>query len=124
MSSFWIPNLVGQLYTMTGHVNRLNMVADVPGSYPGSSAEINGSGFAGMKFVANVTHEEEFESWVRQVKQSPDVLDEGTYENLIKPSEKNQTVFYSTYERNLFSSVVSKYTSSHQDSHNQTEEHE
>ena len=25
MSSFWIPNLGGQLYAMTGHVNQLNL---------------------------------------------------------------------------------------------------
>ena len=41
MSSFWIPNLGGMLYAMNGHVNRLNLVADTVGEYPGSSAEIN-----------------------------------------------------------------------------------
>lgn len=110
MSSFWIPNLGGQLYTMTGHVNRLNLMADTPGDYPGRSAEINGAGFSGMQLMARASSVEDFNGWVQAVKQSPDVLDTATYNNLLKPSEDNQTTFYSSYANNLYAQVLSKYT--------------
>src|SRR3989344_4177726 len=81
MSSFWIPNLGGQLYTMTSHVNRLNLMADTPGEYTGSSAEINGAGFAGMKFTARVGSQEDFDRFVQNVKRYPSVLNTTTYNN-------------------------------------------
>lgn len=113
MSSFWIPNLGGQLYSMTGHVNQLNLIADQTGDYPGSSAEINGMGFAGMKFNARVSGAEEFASWVEEIRQSPNVLDEAAYEKLVMPSEGNPAAFYSDYEKDLYNKVVMKYMAAH-----------
>ncbi len=113
MSSFWIPNLGGQLYSMTGHVNQLNLIADKTGDYPGSSAEINGAGFAGMKFNARVSGAEDFVSWVEELRQSPDVLDAAAYESLVNPSESNPAAFYSAYENDLYNKVVMKYMGSH-----------
>lgn len=112
MSSFWIPNLGGQLYSMTGHVNKLNLMADTPGDYPGSSAEINGAGFAGMKFTTRVSNTKDFDFWVKQVKRSPGVLDASEYESMLKPSENNPHAFYSTFEHGLYDKVVMKYTGS------------
>ncbi len=109
MSSFWIPNLGGQLYTMTSHVNRLNLMATTIGEYPGSSAEINGAGFAGMKFTARAGSSADFEAWVKSVQQSPDVLDTAAYTNLLNPSQYNPAASYSTFNPNLFASVISKY---------------
>ena len=110
MSSFWIPNLGGQLYTMTSHSNRLNLMADKPGDYPGSSAEINGAGFAGMRFTARASSAEDFNGWVQAVKQSADVLDAGTYDKILQPSENNPTALYSSYESDLYAKVIDKYT--------------
>jgi cytochrome o ubiquinol oxidase subunit 2 len=109
MSSFWIPNLGGQLYAMTGHVNQLNLLAETPGDYPGSSAEINGRGFAGMRFTARASSKQSFDQWVQVVRQSPEILDNNKYQMLLEPSEDNPTAFYSAYENNLFSSAVMKY---------------
>ena len=108
MSSFWIPNLAGQLYTMTGMVNRLNLVADTAGDYPGSSAEINGAGFAGMKFTARVSSQDQFDFWVQSLKQSP-ALTATEYERLVQPSENNPPVFYSAVDRDLYDTVLMKY---------------
>lgn len=113
MSSFWIPNLGGQLYSMTGHINRLNLIADTAGDYPGSSAEINGAGFSGMKFTARAGSMDDFERFVQEVKQSPDVLDTATYESVLKPSENHPVAFYSAFELNLYDQVVMKYAGSH-----------
>ncbi len=109
MSSFWIPNLGGQLYTMTGHLNELNLIADKLGDYRGSSAEINGAGFAGMKFTARASSNEDFNRWVQSVSVRPDVLDAAEYERLLKPSEDNPEAFYSGVDGNLYDTVLMKY---------------
>lgn len=113
MSSFWVPNLGGQLYAMTGHVNTLNLMADKSGDYPGSSAEINGAGFSGMKFVAHADSQENFDQWVEKVKSSPEILDSNEYNKLLKPSEYNKTASYAIAQTNLFDSLLTKYSGSH-----------
>lgn len=112
MSSFWIPHLGGQLYAMTGHLNRLNLIADTPGDYPGRSAEINGRGFAGMQFTARASSTENFDSWVRDVQLSSDKLDSTEYESLLAPSENNPVVRYSSAGNDLYDNVVKKYSGS------------
>ncbi len=109
MSSFWVPNLGGQLYTMTGHVNRLNLMADKPGDYPGRSAEINGAGFSGMKFIARASSTEVFDSWVHAVKQSRDVLDTAKYDAMLRPSQNDPVALYSVNDSNLYARVIIKY---------------
>jgi cytochrome o ubiquinol oxidase subunit 2 len=109
MSSFWIPNLGGQLYAMTGHVNQLNLLPDKVGTYPGSTAEINGGGFADMKFTATVGTQSDFNTWVRDVRQGNNVLDTSAYNKLLKPTEDNPPQMYSNYQRNLYDTVVMKY---------------
>lgn len=114
MSSFWVPNLGGQLYAMTSHVNRLNIIADETGDYPGSSAEINGAGFADMKFTARASSNADFNRWVNTVKQSKDVLSSDEYADLLKPSEKNSTTLYSSYQTDLYVKALEKYSGSHE----------
>ena len=109
MSSFWIPHFSGQLYAMTGHVNRLNILAEETGDYPGSSAEINGRGFAGMKFTARASSQADFDKWMQEIKQSPANLDTEQYGALLKPSENNPTALYSSYDTNLYDKMLMKY---------------
>lgn len=109
MSSFWIPNLGGQLYAMTGHVNPLNLLPETIGEYPGSSAEINGHGFADMTFKANVTSEQDFAGWVEATQQSGSPLDRAAYDKLLKPSEADPIKYYGGYQDGLYNSVVTKY---------------
>lgn len=109
MSSFWIPNLGGQLYAMTGHENHINLIGDTPGDYPGSSAEINGAGFAGMKFMARVSPKDAFDFWVNEVKLSGKSLDATEYAYLLKPSEYNPAAFYTVTDTGLYDTVLSKY---------------
>lgn len=109
MSSFWIPHLGGQLYAMTGHSNKLNLLASKPGDYPGSSAEINGAGFAGMKFIARASSKDVFDSWVKDVKANSNQLNSGEYQKLVIPSENNLVEFYNLAQPNLYDTVVMKY---------------
>ena len=113
MSSFWIPNLGGQLYAMTGHVNRLNLLPTEIGMYTGSSAEINGEGFAGMRFTTNVTSQQDFTKWVDGVRSHTKWLDESTYADLLKPSENVPPASYSTYAPDLYNKVVMTYMGAH-----------
>lgn len=113
MSSFWIPHLAGMLYTMTGHVNPLHLMADTIGDYPGASAEINGFGFAGMKFTTRVSSDEDFAAWVAETKQSPQFLDDAEYERLLEPSEYDEPVFYANAVPDLYDTIVSKYNNNH-----------
>jgi cytochrome o ubiquinol oxidase subunit II len=109
MNSFWIPNLGGQLYAMTGMVNRLNLMADEQGNYNGSNAEISGRGFAGMRFMAKAVSQNDFDIWVSQMKQSTKVLTLDAYKQLVKPSENYPQTFYSSTPDNLFTTIVNKY---------------
>ena len=113
MSSFWIPNLAGQLYAMTGHVNRLNILATQNGDYPGSSAEINGKGFAGMRFITHVTSDQDYKTWLNQVKGSSGGLDMAAYNHLLQPTEDQPAATYSGYADDLYNKVIMKYMGSH-----------
>jgi cytochrome o ubiquinol oxidase subunit 2 len=109
MSSFWIPHLSGQLYAMTGHVNTLNLIAGTAGDYPGSSAEINGAGFAAMKFMTHVGSRDDFDQWVHGTQASGPGLDTASYAKLLQPSENNAYAYYSSTELGLYNTVVNKY---------------
>jgi cytochrome o ubiquinol oxidase subunit 2 len=112
MSGFWIPNLGGMLYAMTGHVNKLNLLASTPGDYPGSTSEINGSGLAGMRFTARVSSQGDFDGWVADTKVNGGVLDGRAYQQLLAPSEANPAAFYADYEPGLYAKVLMKYSGS------------
>lgn len=109
MSSFWIPHLGGMLYTMTGHINQLNLIADTVGDYPGKTAEINGPGFAGMKFTARASTQGDFNAWVVQKQRTFPSLTEAEYQKLLVPSENNKPAFYSHPSPDLFNTIISKY---------------
>lgn len=114
MSSFWVPHLGGQLYAMTGHVNPLNLMADETGDYPGSSAEINGTGFAGMKFTVRASSQVDYDTWVQSVRQSGMQLDEVQYSKLVEPSKNNPAAVYARVNQDLYDTILVKYSGSHQ----------
>ena len=70
MNAFWIPQLSGMIYAMTGMVTKLHLMADGPGEFTGRAAEINGRGFADMTFAVKTTSQADFEKWAASVKQS------------------------------------------------------
>jgi cytochrome o ubiquinol oxidase subunit 2 len=105
MNSFWIPQLSGQIYAMTGMVTPLHLIADGIGEYRGKAAEINGEGYADMTFVAKSSSLSDFEAWVTQVKQSEEQLD---YKELVKRSVKHPVSYYPEVEQDLFMKVVMK----------------
>lgn len=122
MNSFWIPHLGGMLYSMTEHVNPLNLMAHTVGDYEGGAAEINGRGFSGMRFITRASTRENFDAWVRETAANSDLLDDVEYKRLLKPSENELAVTYrSPDNKQLFDNLLQKYSGSHQ--HYQAAEH-
>lgn len=122
MSSFWVPHLGGQLYAMTGHVNRINLLASEAGQYQGSTAEINGKGFAGMRFMTHATSREDFDAWVDEVRQNGGELDSTEYAKLLEPSQNTPVTFFGQTETDLYDNMLNKYADSHQHNSNKSSE--
>lgn len=109
MNSFWIPELGGQIYAMPGMSTQLHLMATSNGVYGGSSANLSGRGFAGMRFNAEATSQADFDRWVASVQQSPNRLDGGAYAALARPSQNNPAAVYASAEQNLYDKVLTKY---------------
>ena len=109
MNSFWIPQLGGQIYAMPAMRTKLHLIAQEVGTYRGASANLSGSGFAGMNFSAVVTTEAAFNQWVQQVRSSSPTLGVEQYEALVAPSQYNPVATYRLGKRDLFDWIVMKY---------------
>jgi cytochrome o ubiquinol oxidase subunit 2 len=109
MNSFWIPQLGGQIYAMPGMRTKLHLIADEPGTFRGSSANLSGEGFAGMKFMATSNTQADFDAWVQSVQQADKSLDQGEYKQLLKPSENNPEASFILKEKDLFEQIIMKY---------------
>ena len=109
MNSFWIPRLGGQIYAMSGMSTHLHLMADTAGSYNGSSANISGEGFAGMKFIAKASTAADFDNWLQQMQSSPDQLSIERYNKLAEPSVDNPPSYYALSEQNLYDELIMKY---------------
>ncbi|MDB4939921.1 MAG: cyoA [Candidatus Doudnabacteria bacterium] len=109
MNSFWIPQLGGQMYAMAGMQTQLHLMANEQGEYDGSAAEINGPGFAGMRFKAKATTVADFQQWIGSVHQSETKLDSETYAKLAQPSTENAQAYYAAVVPNLFDTIMKNY---------------
>lgn len=97
ITSFWIPQLGGQKYAMADMVNTLHLAADMPGEFMGRNANFNGKGFAENTFnVTAVTHDE-FDEWVKEVKETADLLTEEKFNTLLQPGHVGQATFNGTH---------------------------
>lgn len=110
MNSFWIPALGGQIYAMTGMTTTLHLMATEAGSYRGASANYSGTGFADMKFIAEVMPQENFDSWVMRTKVSSRVLMWDEYKKLAEESVEKEPIYYSRVTSNLFDMIVGQFT--------------
>lgn len=109
MNSFWIPELGGQIYAMPGMRTLLHLIADHPGEFRGSSANISGAGFADMHFMTNASSEEAYQQWLAAAKQSSNILDAAQYEKLVVPSARDPNEVYRLQDANLFNQIIMKY---------------
>ena len=111
MNSFFVPALGSQVYAMAGMETQLNLLAWEPGQFVGRNSQYSGSGFSQQYFTAIAATEQDFDAWVEKVKLSPNALDSTTYEDLAEPSVAHPVTYYSTYDDNLFDTIIEKYMS-------------
>ncbi len=107
MNSFFVPQLGGQIYTMTGMVTRVHLQADHPGTYPGLSAQFSGEGFSDMRFNVEAVPAENFAKWVGATRGAGPELDRQAYANLAKPSKAVAPFTYRAVAPGLFNGVLS-----------------
>lgn len=112
MNSFWIPQLGGQIYAMSGMAMTLYLQADETGQYWGSGANFTGTDFAKMFFDVHAVTAEEFTDWVEDVKKDSPTLTLEGYKQLAEPSA-SEKLTYSSFPEGLFEMTVTKYASSH-----------
>ena len=106
MNSFYIPALAGQIYAMPGMQTRLHAVINHAGDYKGFSSQFSGAGFSGMHFVFSGVDDAAFDSWVAEVKQSPDMLNRQRFLELEKPSERVEPMHFAEVENGLYTAIV------------------
>ncbi|WP_261300861.1 ubiquinol oxidase subunit II [Paenibacillus andongensis] len=109
MNSFWIPQLGGQIYTMSGMKMTLYLQADEIGHYFGTGANFSGEHFAGMTFDVNATSQSDFDAFVAKTKKVPTKLTMESYEALAKPG-KSDVQYFSSVPDGLFEKIVTKYS--------------
>jgi cytochrome o ubiquinol oxidase subunit 2 len=109
MTSFFIPQLGSQIYAMAGMQTRLHLMADEPGVYDGHNQQFSGRGFADMHFMAIATSQEQFNTWIQKIKQSPDSLSLTRFEEIAKPTPGYPVTYFSSVMPHLFDHILGKY---------------
>ncbi|WP_028550292.1 ubiquinol oxidase subunit II [Paenibacillus sp. UNC451MF] len=112
MNSFWIPQLGGQIYAMSGMAMTLYLQADELGTFWGSGANFTGKDFAKMYFDVDSITQDQFDQWVRGVKADSPALTLDGYRQLAEPSA-SKVLTYSSFPEGLFQKIVTKYAASH-----------
>lgn len=109
MNAFQIPQLGSQIYAMAGMQTKLHLIANEPGDYKGRSVSFSGDGFSDMKFIARATSEDEFSQWVASVKNAPNQLSTGSYNQLAKANHDEKRQYFSSVQSNLYHDIIQKY---------------
>jgi cytochrome o ubiquinol oxidase subunit 2 len=118
MNSFMIPQLGGQIYAMQGMETKIHLIAEKPGEFDGYSSNYSGHGFSGMHFKVNAGSEEEFQTWIQEIKEyGTSLTKELYYSNLLPPTKNNKVEYYSKFDETLFEHILKKYLMSHDMSH-------
>lgn len=131
ITSFWIPQLGGQKYAMADMVTTLHLAADIPGEYMGRNANFSGKGFAQNIFDVTAMSQEEFDDWVKEVKETADPITEEKFDELLEPGHLGRMTFTGTHlefspapeGHNHGSSDAEKNTESHVSEGDTSEEH-
>lgn len=110
MNSFWVPQLGGQIYAMSGMTTQLNLMADKPGDYRGVSANISGKGFAGMTFTVHALAAQDFDTWVSGTRLTAPPFTMTDYHDLVMPSENVTPSSYQLQAPKLFEEIVNQYS--------------
>lgn len=106
MDSFFVPTLVGQVYTMPGMQTVLHAVINKPGVYKGFSANYSGSGFTDMRFTFHGMSAEAFDQWVAKARAAGGDLDLAAYDRLRLPSRAVPVRYYAQFDADLYNRIL------------------
>ena len=106
MNSFFVPQLGSQLYAMPGMVNRLELLADNPGTFQGLSANYSGAGFSDMRFEVKAVPATEFQNWVTATKAAGGQLDPIAFGRLARPSKADKPQAFGNVAPKLFETAI------------------
>ncbi|MDQ6944842.1 MAG: ubiquinol oxidase subunit II [Actinomycetota bacterium] len=109
MNSFWIPQLSGQIYAMPGMQTQLHLEASSSGTFNGTTANLSGVGFSGMRFQTKSTPSQDFQQWVLRTERSPTSLSLTQYQALARPTTNDPVSCYSNADPSLFASIIARY---------------
>lgn len=109
MSAFWVPALGSQIYAMNGMTTKLNLIANQQGDFKGYSTNINGEGYSRMKLTVHSWNQKKFDTWVKESKDTPLVMDEKEYSKLSQASMLTEEKIYRLADKNLYNTILSKY---------------
>lgn len=110
MSSFMVPQLGSQIYTMAGMRTRLHLVPTNLGSFKGYNTQYNGDGFAHMIFQTDVLEPAAFKQWAQDtIKKTKSSLSQAEYNNIRKASIGNAPSYYVGVESGLFMNIINSY---------------
>ena len=106
MDSFFVPALVGQVYTMPGMQTILHGVINKPGEYKGFSANYSGAGFTDMRFTFHGLDTQDFDAWIGKVRAAGGDLDLAAYGTLRKPSRAAPVRYFARFDADLYQRVL------------------
>lgn len=106
MSAFWIPDLGGQIYSMNSMSSQLNLIANKEGTFTGYNTNINGDGYAAMKFKTHAVPEMAYDSWVKDLQTSQDMLTFESFAELAKPGIPDKPQYFMLHEGGLYDRIV------------------
>ena len=94
MTSFWIPQLGGQKYAMTGMTMEWTLQADEEGTFRGRNSNFNGAGFARQVFNVNAVSTDKYNKWVKE-SQGKKVITQDAFDKLLLPLTPNKEMTFS-----------------------------
>jgi len=111
MTSFWVPQLGGQMYAMPGMSTNLNLEASRSGIFNGSTANIAGKGFSDMTFKVIAVPSGQYSNWMQDYRAAPDTyaLTAAAYNDLARPGVLKTPRVYNAVDPGLYDKIQVKY---------------
>lgn len=109
MNAFFVPRLGSQIYAMAGMKTTLNLQTKEPATFVGRNMQYSGKGFADQHFRVRAARPENFDEWVRHVREAGKPLDISAYKALAGKRRAMPVTYYSSVARDLFDDIVARY---------------
>lgn len=106
MSAFWIPDLGSQIYSMNAMSSQLNLIANREGTFTGYNTNINGDGYAAMKFQTHAVSDGAYDTWVKKHQGSHDMLTYDLFQKIAEPNIPERPTYYMLHEDGLYDRIV------------------